>query len=170
MFDHNVIEVSIYKKKTPTSLQQTGFTTKPKMSQLNYAEANWAAINTSIDWNCLLSLEHNTETMMENFLKKIEDICTNNTPIKSEWPKRKQKIPRKLRIHFRKRRNRLKKLNTAKHITRTRKLLKDIQKIERKLEAQFRTSLISKEINAINNIKKDSWHFYKHLKKFTDNL
>ncbi|MEL7079430.1 MAG: reverse transcriptase family protein [Cyanobacteria bacterium J06582_2] len=139
------------------------------LKSFNYHNANFENISRLfhlIDWNQTLQNKNSNEKL-DIFLSKVQSIVESNCPrFSTRSGQSKNKIPRHRRILFRRRKRKLKILNSLNPIkSRSSHIQSEILDIESKLIVSYKEEREFEENKAVMNIKNNPKYFYSFARK-----
>jgi len=167
--DHNIINLSLNYKKLTTAAVNLNTGTVPSLSLLNFHSVDWTLVNSqllTIDWDSIFG-ECSLDEKVEKLNAKLNEICSQNIPLKRVCNKNPSIIPRDRKILMRKRNKLCKMLKETKTPEQEKSIFLKIHQIEKELHDSYENSRKTNESKAIENIKSNPKYFYSYAKQFS---
>ena len=172
--DHDkvVCEILLKPKEPVTNSEQDS--NKKLLDTLNFYKSDWDQIReemSQVNWDEVLCDEMSVEEMYKTFEETIYKCSEKHTPVRTVREK-SHKIPRNRLVLIRKRKRINSRINYLKYVNpgdsgkKVEKLTKKKLQIEQDIKELIKAELITKEIDAIVQMKKNPKFFYQYVKKF----
>ena len=181
--DHNILRISLnypYKNETENIRKNPYPNMIYEYDLHNAGEEEWIRYDVLLT---KLSEDYDDKTENENTNEKLERLYSliekavvtvfkKKEAFKSKEEKEKEnrkrnKIPRHLRIMMRKKTSISKKILLSSCATKTLRLMKALETIEKELELSYKSMKQMKEKEALSKIKRNPKYFYKYANSFS---
>ena len=173
--DHDTVYCQIHLKDLNSNYKTDSpqNTEKQPLDKLYFEKANWDNIRnelSAVKWDEIF-LNKSVEEMYLLLEEYIINISERHVPLRKRKGHKRSIPPNRLKL-IRKRKELTTRINIIKYTSKTKdnekleKLIKRRQEVEDQIFTLLENEMFQREINAIENMKKNPKYFYSYVKKF----